>query len=67
MTLQLGTGRGASREPRFDGVDKRLSRIESNPQRLIWMVGVNLALTVAIVGKLDPFKSQEFSNKRNTP
>jgi hypothetical protein len=52
MTLQLGTGRGVSREPRFDGIDTRLSRIEANLQRLIRMIGVNLALTVAIVGKL---------------
>jgi hypothetical protein len=42
----------ASYENRFDRIENKLIALEGRMNLIVWMVGFNLALTVAIAGRL---------------
>jgi hypothetical protein len=39
-------------ENRFDAIERRLSKVEADLLLLKWMIGVNTALTLIVLGKL---------------
>ena len=42
----------AAYDPRFGGIESRMSSLEGDMKLLKWMVGFNIAVTVMVLGRL---------------